>query len=294
MSTLYPEDLKELVNDALHVYFPKSNQRLKTINDAMSYSLFSFGKRFRPVLVLLAAEAVGADPKVALPVACAIEFIHTYSLIHDDLPAIDDDTLRRGSATCHVKFGENIAIMAGDALFAEAFVLILTEQVKLTDTQRLVRTLREVAVATGIDGMVGGQVVDIMSAGHDVDQSTLEYIHNHKTGSLIVASARCGAILGGADEAQLEAITSYAGHLGLTFQIIDDILDIVGTDSTLGKNVGSDINNQKITFPGKLGVNRSKEIAESTAKLAEEALGGAEMYRDRLNDMSNFVLGRKS
>ncbi|HEB13177.1 MAG TPA: polyprenyl synthetase family protein [Actinobacteria bacterium] len=294
MSPVYPEDLKKLVNSGLEKYFPEADQRLSVVTDAMAYTLFSSGKRFRPVLALLAAEAVGADPEVALPLACAIEFIHTYSLIHDDLPAIDNDTLRRGRPTCHVKYGEDVAIMAGDALFAEAFVLILTEQSKLIDSERLVRMLRELAIATGINGMVGGQVVDIVSTGQTVGHSTLEYIHNHKTGSLIVASAACGAILGGADEAQLKAITGYAGHLGLSFQIIDDILDIEGSAKTMGKNVGSDIGNQKITYPGTLGVNKSKEVAEATAKKAVSALTGANMHTDRLMEMSDFVLGRTS
>lgn len=295
MSSIYPDDLKLLVNEGLEKYFPKADQRVGAVTDAMAYSLFSSGKRFRPVLTLLAAEAVGADPEVALPLACAIEFIHTYSLIHDDLPAIDNDTLRRGRPTCHVKYGEDVAIMAGDALFAEAFVLILTEQSKLIDSERLIMILRELAIATGINGMVGGQVVDIVSTGQDVGHSTLEYIHNHKTGSLIVASAACGAILGSADEAQLSAITGYAGHLGLSFQIIDDILDIEGSAKTLGKNVGSDIGNQKNTYPGTLGVNKSKEVAEATAEKAVGALNGANnMYTDRLVEMSDFVLGRTS
>ena len=295
MSPVYPEDLKKLVNKGLEKYFPKADQRLSAVTDAMAYTLFSSGKRFRPVLTLLAAEAVGADPRVALPLACAIEFIHTYSLIHDDLPAIDNDALRRGRPTCHVKYGEDVAIMAGDALFAEAFVLVLTEQSKLIDNERLVRILRELAIATGINGMVGGQVVDIVSTGQTVGHSTLEYIHNHKTGSLIVASAACGAILGGADESQLKAIIGYAGHLGLSFQIIDDILDIEGSAQTIGKNAGSDIGNQKITYPGTLGVNKSKEVAEATAKKAVGALAGANnMYTDRLVEMSDFVLGRTS
>lgn len=260
----------------------------------MAYSLFSPGKRFRPVLTLLAAEAVRADPKNALSVACAIEFIHTYSLIHDDLPAIDNDDLRRGRPTCHVKFGEDMAILAGDALFAEAFVLILDARTPGISSERLLDVLTELATAVGINGMVGGQVIDITASGRAIDRSTLEFIHNRKTGSLITAAARCGAILGGGDEAQVEAITGYAGHLGLTFQIIDDILDVVGSADDTGKNVGRDIVNRKNTFAGKLGVNRARQEAEATAARAIEALSGADLYTDRLIEMSNFVLKRTS
>ena len=294
MSLSYPDDLKLLVNEALRAYFPHSDEPLNTVSEAMAYSLFSPGKRFRPVLTLLAAEALGADPKIALPVACAIEFIHTYSLIHDDLPAIDNDDLRRGRATCHVKFGEDVAILAGDALFAEAFVLVLTEQSKCTDPGPLLEALKELAVATGINGMVGGQVADIMATGLSVDRVTLEYIHNHKTGSLITAAARCGAILGGGSFAQIEAISEYAGHLGLTFQIIDDILDVVGSTDGVGKHVGRDADNRKTTFPGQLGVNRAQEEAQATAARAIEALSGARFRTDRLVDMANFVLRRTS
>ncbi|MDP1808529.1 MAG: polyprenyl synthetase family protein [Actinomycetota bacterium] len=294
MSLSYPEDLKLLVNEALRQYFPRSDRHLSVVSEAMSYSLFSPGKRFRPVLTLLAAEALGADPKIALPVACAIEFIHTYSLIHDDLPAIDNDDLRRGRATCHIKFGEDVAILAGDALFAEAFVLVLTEQQKYADAGRLLETLRELAAATGINGMVGGQAVDIMATGADVDRDTLEYIHNHKTGSLITAAARCGAILGGGSAAEIEAISEYAKHLGLTFQIIDDILDVVGSTDGVGKHVGRDADNRKTTFPGQLGVDKAQDEAQATAAMAIEALSGAGFKTDRLVDMANFVLRRTS
>ncbi len=290
----YPEELKLLVNDGLRKYFPHSDERLKVVGEAMRYSLFSPGKRFRPVLTLLAAEAVGADPACALPVACAIEFIHAYSLIHDDLPAIDNDRLRRGRATCHVKFGEDVAILAGDALFAEAFVLVLTEQARETEPRRLIEVLRELAAATGINGMVGGQVVDIIATGREVDRPTLEYIHNHKTGSLIRAAARCGAILGGGNTGQIDAVTEYAQYLGLTFQIIDDILDVVGSADDVGKNVGRDADNRKTTFPGHLGVHKAKEEARATAARAIEALSGADMRADRLIDMANFVLRRTS
>ena len=294
MNPVYPEDLKLLVDQALRDYFPQCDQRLNVIGDAMAYCLFSAGKRFRPVLTLLAAEAVGADPKIALPVACAVEFIHTYSLIHDDLPAIDNDTLRRGQPTCHVKFGEDIAILTGDALFAEAFVLILTEQPKLTDEERLITVLQELSGAVGINGMVGGQVVDITATGRDVDRSTLEYIHNHKTGSLITAAAKCGAIIGGGDSSQIEAISGYAGYLGLTFQIIDDILDVTGSTDTMGKKVGRDTDNGKITFPGKLGVNKSREEAKATADKAIDVLTGSKFAGGRLAEMVDFVLERTS
>ena len=271
------------MNEALRLQLPRTDDRLEVIREAMAYSLFSPGKRLRPVLTLLSAEAVGADPRIALPVACAIEFIHTYSLIHDDLPAIDNDELRRGRPTCHVKFGEDVAILAGDALFAEAFVLILKEQPKYTGNDRLIEVLRELAVSTGINGMVGGQVVDITATAQKIDLPTLEYIHNQKTGSLITAAARCGAVLGGGSRPQVEAITVYARHLGLTFQIIDDILD-----------VGLDADRKKTTFPGKLGVNKARDKALKTAARSVEALQGVDLFTDRLIEMAEFVLNRTS
>lgn len=293
MTDKYPDELRALVSEALRRYLPKTGDIMAPVAEAMAYSLLAPGKRFRPVLTLLSAEAVGADPKTVLPFACAIEFIHAYSLIHDDLPALDNDSLRRGKPTCHVKFGEDIAILAGDALFAEAFVLVLTEQPKYSDPGRLVDALKTLALATGIRGMVGGQVVDIIATGKPIDAQTLEFIHNHKTGSLITAAARCGAALGGGNQGQIEAITVYAGHLGLAFQIIDDILDVIGNEALVGKHTGRDFDNQKATFPSKLGVNRSKEEAILLINKAIEALRGADVKGDRLIDLANFVVGRK-
>jgi geranylgeranyl diphosphate synthase, type II len=290
----YPNSLKQLAEESLERFFPQTDPRLSRVSDAMKYSLFAPGKRFRPVLALAVVEALGKDPRIALPVACALEFIHTYSLIHDDLPAIDNDDLRRGRPTCHLKFGEDTAILAGDALYAEAFVLILTEQAKYTSPPMLIEVLKEVATATGIKGMVGGQVVDIASTGRAVDLATLEFIHNHKTGCLIRAAARCGAIVGEAEPEQVEAVTRYAEHLGLAFQIIDDILDVTGSVEMVGKTLGRDVDNRKTTFPGKMGVERSRSEAQAATDQALKALSGAGLNADVLFGLADFALRRAS
>jgi geranylgeranyl diphosphate synthase, type II len=290
----YPNSLKRLAEEGLERFFPQTDPRLDRVSEAMRYSLFAPGKRFRPVLALAVVEALGRDPRIALPVACAIEFIHTYSLIHDDLPAIDNDDLRRGRPTCHLKFGEDTAILAGDALYAEAFVLLLTEQSKYTPPPLLVEVAQEVATATGIKGMVGGQAVDIASTGRSVDLATLEFIHNHKTGRLIRAAARCAAIVGEARTEQMEAVTLYAERLGLAFQIIDDILDVTGSVETLGKTLGSDLDNRKTTFPGKIGVDKSRSEAEAATDQALKALLGVGLDTDALFGLAGFALTRAS
>lgn len=293
----YPEDKRHLVEESLERYFPSKGVCPDIIYQAMRYSLFSGGKRFRPVLMLLCAEVFLSDLnefqlKRVLPVACAIEYIHTYSLTHDDLPAIDNDSLRRGVPTCHIKFGEGIAILAGDALLTEAFYLIASEN--CLNSEEIVKVIRETSNAAGIRGMIGGQVTDILSTGKDIDISALEYIHEHKTGWLITASARVGAILGGASEDELESITDYAYHLGMVFQITDDILDVVGETKTLGKMVGSDAKLKKATFPSVLGIEESRRLAHEHVKKAIESLNKIKKNTSKLAELAYFVIERES
>ncbi|MCL6471969.1 MAG: polyprenyl synthetase family protein [Firmicutes bacterium] len=258
----------------------------------MKYSLFSGGKRFRAVLVIEAAKSLGGKPEDVLPTACAAEYIHTYSLIHDDLPAIDDDDLRRGKPTCHKVFGEDIAILAGDALFAEAFRLISAEQ-KAGDADIVVRVINELATASGVTGMVGGQVVDIKSEGLEIDAATLDFIHEKKTGELIKASVRAGAMLAGAKEGQLGFLTDYAKYLGLAFQITDDILDVIGDTLVLGKTVGSDSRQEKATYPKVHGLEKAKYMAKLMADKAKDALRELNGSGNVLAALADFVYERE-
>jgi geranylgeranyl diphosphate synthase type II len=232
------------------------------IHEAMRYSVLAGGKRLRPVLVIAAAEAVGGKLEEVLDVACAMEMIHTYSLIHDDLPAMDDDDYRRGQPTSHKVYGEGIAILTGDALLTYAFEVMAAA--KINDQGRLLTVIREIAQAAGTLGMIGGQVVDLESAGKQIDHQTLEYIHRAKTGALFRVSLRAGAILAGATKEQLTCLTEYAEHFGLAFQITDDILDIVGDEQKIGKPIGSDMKNMKVTYPSLFTLPVARTMAEET------------------------------
>ena len=232
--------------------------------EAMAYSLFAGGKRLRPALAMGACELICGDDDPALPAACAIEMIHTYSLIHDDLPAMDDDDLRRGMPTCHVKFGEATAILAGDTLMTMAFDV-------LADAGRT-DVIREVARASGVNGMAGGQILDLEAEENPVDLAGLQAIHRAKTGALIRCSVRTGAMLGGADAAQLDALTRYGEAIGLAFQIADDVLDIVGVEADIGKPVGSDAKSHKVTYPVLVGIDESRRLANEAIDEAIDAL----------------------
>jgi geranylgeranyl diphosphate synthase type II len=273
-----PFDLQEylqqrvrMVDSALHRYLPDEEMRPQVLHRAMRYSTMSGGKRLRPVLVIAGAEAVGGTADVVLPTACAIELIHTFSLIHDDLPAIDNDTLRRGRPTCHVQFGEAVAILAGDALFATAFELV-ARNVATAPAERVVRVLQVIAEASGTRGMVGGQMVDIESERKPVDAETLEYIHRHKTAALIRASVVSGAILAGAEQWQVDALSRYGELAGLAFQIADDLLNVTGDPGKTGKAVGTDAERGKATYPALYGVEASRQRAHQLVKEATEAL----------------------
>lgn len=290
MSGKYPEDTRLLVEEGLKKYFPEVRYP-EEIYNAMKYSLFSGGKRFRAVLALEVAKLIGKKSEEVMPTACAIEYIHTYSLIHDDLPAIDNDDLRRGVPTCHKVFGEDMAILAGDALYSEAFRLVSSEQ-KADSPERIIRVLKELATASGVTGMVGGQVVDIKSEGKPVDKETLDFIHEKKTGELIKASVRVGAILAGATEEEIKHLTDYASCLGLAFQITDDILDVVGDAALLGKTVGSDERQNKATYPGLYGLEKAKEMAKQTTLKAKEALSKLNKDTTILTGLADFVYER--
>jgi geranylgeranyl diphosphate synthase type II len=287
----YPEEIRELVEEALQAFFPPADTYPDVIYRAMRYSLFAGGKRFRPVLTVLAAQAFGVAPKSVLPAACAIEYIHTYSLIHDDLPAIDNDDLRRGLPTCHKKFSEDIAILAGDALFAEAFALISRLQ-EASEQRSIIKAINELAEAAGPGGMVGGQVVDMESTGREVGLDTVLYIHTHKTGRLIRASVRTGAILAGAADKDLEGLTKYGDHLGLAFQITDDILDETGNVEELGKKPGQDRAVHKATYPAVAGLGEARRKAAEEAKAAADALRGINAETEALADLAAFVIER--
>lgn len=267
----YLHERSRLVDDALERYLPCEEMRPQVLHRAIRYSALSGGKRLRPVLVIAGAEAVGGKAETVLPTACGIEMIHTFSLIHDDLPAIDNDMLRRGRPTCHVQFGEAVAILAGDALFATAFELI-ARNVETAPPERIVRVLQVIAEASGTRGMVGGQMVDIESEGKQVDAETLEYIHRHKTAALIRASVASGAILAGAPEWQVDALSRYGELTGLAFQIADDLLNVTGDPRKTGKAVGTDAQRGKATYPALFGIAASRERAYQLVQEAVQAL----------------------
>jgi geranylgeranyl diphosphate synthase type II len=273
--TTYLSEKKALVDEALDGYLQARPGLPGLLLEAMRYSVFAGGKRLRPILALAAGEAVGGAPEPILPAACAIELIHTFSLIHDDLPALDNDDYRRGKLTNHKVFGEDIAIIAGDGLLTYAFELLSTAygngSVSLTVALRLIR---EIATATSIGGMVAGQVVDLQSEGEEPSAETLEYIHRHKTGDMIAASVRVGAIIAGANESQLTALTEYARDLGLAFQIADDILDVVGDRKKLGKSIGKDADQEKMTYVALYGLEAARKMMHETVERAKAALAG--------------------
>ncbi len=288
----YLEDKKALIEGALETHVPSDTGHAGLLHEAMRYSLFAGGKRLRPILTLASAEAVGGDISSALNTACAIECIHTYSLIHDDLPALDNDDLRRGRATCHRVYGEAMAILAGDALLTSAFEIISRPPAQ--DAEAVMKVIKEVACGSGAAGMIGGQVVDIESEGKEISYPELEYIHTHKTGRLILASVRCGAILGKATEGELKALTDYAEASGLAFQILDDILDVEGSPQEMGKPVGGDAEKGKATYPSVIGLTESKARADELMDSALKALEGFDGKAEPLRQIARYIISRKS
>ena len=307
------------VDEALNRYLPAPPTCPDIVCEAMRYSVFAGGKRLRPSLALAAADAVDRSPdglrrhstatddftpgmELALPAACAIEMIHTYSLIHDDLPAMDNDTLRRGKPTLHVKFGDGIAILAGDGLHAEAFALLAREPIA-TDagiTGRKLRVIRLVAEAAGAAGMVGGQTIDLQAAGqagpHTIvlDRDGLRAMHARKTGALIRAAAVSGAIMAGAPDGLVDAVDRYATDLGLAFQIVDDILDVEGSPEQLGKTTGKDVAGAKPTYPALFGLDESRRLASECAARAHRTLQDARLASGHLGAIADWVVSRRN
>lgn len=293
--TAYLKEKKALVDTFLHNYF-SSPRAPQTLQEAMVYSLSAGGKRIRPVLCIAAAEACGGAAESVVPYAAALEMIHTYSLIHDDLPAMDNDDLRRGKPTNHKVFGEGMAILAGDGLLTEAFYL-------LSDACRssaplppsvLLAVINETAKASGIEGMVGGQAQDLLSENAAPDAAALSYIHTHKTAALLAASVRMGGLLAGADGPQLAGLTGYGDNIGLAFQVVDDILDIEGATEVLGKPQGSDEKKNKMTYPRLYGIEASREKARALVNDALRSLDPFDANADPLRGIARYLLERKS
>ncbi len=286
------EEDRRAVDAALEGLLPAEDARPASIHRAMRYSVFAGGKRIRPILCLEAASIFRNDLPPALHVACALEFIHTYSLIHDDLPALDNDDLRRGKPTCHKQFGEATAILAGDALLTLAFETLATAPV---EAARRVAILHEVAVAAGTrDGMVGGQVADLEAEGKKVTPETLEYIHRSKTAALIRASVVAGALCGGAAEADVARLRRFGENIGWAFQVVDDILDVEESSAALGKTAGKDQAQQKATYPALFGLAKSRETAN---ELATRAIAELAPYGDRsarLRELAEFLVLRRA
>jgi geranylgeranyl diphosphate synthase type II len=281
------------VDEALERWLSPQEDRPPKVHEAMRYSVFAGGKRLRPILALLACEAAGGNSEDAMPAAAALEMIHTYSLIHDDLPAMDDDDYRRGRQTCHRVYGEAMAILAGDALLTQAFrVLADAGSSRVRPDDRL-RIIAEIAEAAGSRGMVGGQAMDILAEGREIDRETLHYLHTHKTGALIRASLRVGAIAGGASEEQLEAVTGYGERVGLAFQIVDDILDIEGSSAEMGKSAGSDLRRKKATYPAVMGLEESRRQAARLLAEAKDALQPLGRKAAPLLALADFVGSRR-
>lgn len=283
----------EMIDAALKDYLPAPDRLPSELHAAMHYSVFAGGKRIRPILMLAACEAVGGAPEKALPAACAIEMIHCYSLIHDDLPAMDDDDFRRGQPTNHKVYGEATAILAGDALLTEAFILLTNPEAwDGVAAQERCAVAHVLAKNAGSRGMVGGQVVDMESEEKPIDLPTLEYIHTHKTGALILASIEAGAIIGGADGEQRQALRRYGEAAGLAFQVADDILDIVADPSQLGKDVGSDVQRGKATYPALLGLDGARSRARDLRDIALSALDIFGPAAQPLRDIAGYIVDR--
>ena len=284
---------RTLVEVELNALLPLGNTAPEKVHQAIRWSVFAGGKRFRPALLIAAGEAFGAPISLMLKTACAFEMVHTYSLIHDDLPAMDDDDLRRGRPTCHVRFDEATAILAGDALQTLAFRTISHDED--LDAETRVALIRELSNAAGTpDGMVGGQALDIEAEARVVSGKELEEIHRLKTGALIIAAARCGGIIAGASAQELKALTDYAAQLGLLFQITDDLLDVTATAEDLGKTPGKDARSLKATYPGLYGIEKTKEAALQAHAAACEALDRIDRPTATLKKIADFILNRSA
>jgi geranylgeranyl diphosphate synthase type II len=290
----YLETRRAMVDAALDRVLPSEDAVPVNLHRAMRYSVLAPGKRLRPTLVIAGAEAVGGTAKIVLDAACALELIHAYSLIHDDLPAMDDDDYRRGRLTNHKVFGEAIAILAGDALLTLAFRLVADNAARMSDPRMIARVVADVADAAGTDGMVGGQVIDIESEGKDVGPDTLEYIHRHKTAALIRVSLTAGATLAGGRAEQVDTIREAGESLGLAFQIVDDILDVEGSLAELGKTAGSDERKKKATYPAYHGLEASRHKARMLIDETKRRLEPLGTPAEPIRALADFVFERRS
>jgi len=289
------QERRDLVNRTLAVYLPQVRGPAFRVTEAMHYSLFAGGKRLRPILCLAGAEAVGGNVGEAMPVACALEMIHTYSLIHDDLPAMDDDDLRRGQPTSHKKFDEATAILAGDGLLTEAFRITAEAAAKFPGRETvLLEVIHLIAQAAGYQGMVGGQMLDLMAEGRKITHKELETIHRMKTGALLTAAVRAGGLVGGGDRQEVTLLTNFGEKFGLAFQITDDILDVEGDAAEMGKTAGADAKRQKATYPALLGPDQAKAWAR---KIVESAVAEIEPLGERaapLRELAHYLLVRRT
>jgi geranylgeranyl diphosphate synthase type II len=287
----YLTSRQQLIDRALDRYLPKESVKPATIHKAMRYSLFAGGKRLRPILCLAAAEACGGKIDNALPPACALECIHTYSLVHDDLPSMDNDDFRRGRATCHKVFGDGIAVLAGDALLTIAFDIV--SHAKPTPRYNMSILLREVATAAGSQKLIAGQVADLEAEGKNANRAQLRYIHENKTAAILTTSVRLGAMSAKPDAKKLAAITKFGRALGLAFQIIDDILDVTQTTEKLGKSAGKDIAAKKATYPAVIGLEKSRAEARRLTRQAHNSLSIFGAKAEALHALANYLLERE-
>ncbi len=288
------KDKKTYIESKLQSYIPNMNVYQKTLFESMKYSLDAGGKRLRPILLMESAALFNSDIEDIIPFACAVEMIHTYSLIHDDLPAMDDDDLRRGKPTNHKVFGEGIAVLAGDGLLNYSFEIMLEHALKNEkNSYKYLKAMNEIAKASGVKGMIAGQVVDLESENKKIDKDTLDFIHMNKTSAMIIGSMRAGAIIGGANDSELENITNYAKNIGLAFQVVDDILDIVGDEKKLGKDIGSDLENNKSTYPSLFGIDKSRDIARNLIDDAKKYISAFDEKNEFLNCLADYIIDRE-
>jgi geranylgeranyl diphosphate synthase type II len=290
----YLNDRQNIVEEALTRYLPSEDNIPAEIFKAIRYSVFAGGKRIRPILCLAAVEALGGDIAQALPVACALELIHTYSLIHDDLPAMDNDDFRRGKPTSHKVFGEAIAILAGDALLTEAFNLLSRAEKVRMPAERRLAVIQVIAQAAGIYGMVGGQALDLLVEKTTPDMDALSDIHRRKTGALIVAAVKSGAIMCGASEQKVQALTDYGMNIGLAFQIADDILNVEGDSGLMGKQTGSDAARGKVTYPSIIGIEDARIILSEHLAAAITSIDDFDDRALPLRVIADYIINRKS
>ena len=288
----YLRNRQKEIDRALNHYLPKANTKPVTLHKAMRYSLFAGGKRLRPILCLAAAEACRGNIDDALPLACALECIHTYSLVHDDLPSMDNDDFRRGRPTCHKVFGEGIAVLAGDALLTIAFEIVSrAKPARRYDTSTL---LREIAVAAGSKKLIAGQVADLEAEGKNVKRDQLQFIHENKTAAILKSSVRLGAMSANAQAKKLAAITRFGERLGLAFQVIDDILDVTQTSEILGKSAGKDVAAKKATYPAVIGLDKSRAEARQLTRQAHDALSAfSTSDAEPMHALANYLLERE-